>query len=485
MASEVFDRRPADPGTHTSRAIALLAAFVLGGVLIIVQNTTPVRQVFEPGPTADELAESALSAVPPPNPAEPFTLSARFAVQAKNAPPLIAGDPEVTMSTLDAWALTPESRVRAAVVAGELLGPDRALERLDELSGAFDEGAPLAVDVADLKTIYESGRDAIDDQAAERLRAHHGFFGEVALSHGLDDTHPDRAPLVTGGAKMMGLIFGIAGVVCLVGVTGFVLFIVAIVRLGTGKVRSGMGAPEPGGSVFLEAFAIFAGGFLLLMLVLWVLSRFIADPTWLTVIQVCAQWMLLAAPLWPLIRGMRWNTFRKAIGWHTGKGVFREIGAGIVGYLAGLPLLAAGIGITLGLVAVMTVLRKMAGLGDPPPPNNAVFELATSDSPLVLILVFLLATVWAPLCEESIFRGALYRHMRGRAGIVVCAIGSALVFGFFHAYGPVLVFPVVMLGVTFALMREWRGSLIAPITAHALHNGTVAIMAYSLIRLIS
>ena len=75
--------------------------------------------------------------------------------------------------------------------------------------------------------------------------------------------------------------------------------------------------------------------------------------------------------------------------------------------------------------------------------------------------------------------------LRGRAGIVVCAVGSALIFGLCHQYGPVLVFPVVLLGVNFALLRESRGSLIAPVTAHALHNGTVAIMAYSVIRLIS
>jgi membrane protease YdiL (CAAX protease family) len=203
------------------------------------------------------------------------------------------------------------------------------------------------------------------------------------------------------------------------------------------------------------------------------------------VIQVCAQWMLLVCPLWPLIRGMGWHRYRQAIGWHRGKGVFREIGAGILAYFAGLPLLVLGMGIALGLLALVTMFRVAAGLGDPPPPDNALFDLATSTNPVILILFFLLATVWAPLCEESIFRGALYRHLRGRAGIVVSAIASALVFGLCHAYGPVLVMPVVMLGVTFALMREWRGSLIAPITAHAMHNATVTLLAFSVLRMIS
>ncbi len=485
---EVFDRPPADPGTRISRVLALAVALLLGGALIVIQNTTPVMQVFEPGPTPDELAESASAEVPPPTPADPFTMSARFAVQAQGMPAWFAGDPQITMDTLDAWAISPENRVRSAIVAGELLGPDApdgAIERLEELEGVFDAQSPLAADVEDLLTVYTVGRDAIDDATAERLKTHHGFFGEVALTTGLDDTDPAREPLITGGGKLAALLLGIGGGLVIVFGVGFCLFIAAIVLISMRKLRSGMGTPEPGGSVFLEAFAIFAGGFLLLMVGLALLSGVVADETWLTVIQVCAQWMLLAAPLWPLIRGMRWHTFCKAIGWHKGKGVFREIGAGIVGYLAGLPLLAMGIGITLGLVAVVTLFRKAAGLGEPPPPNNAVFELATSDSALVLILVFLLATVWAPLCEESIFRGALYRHMRGRAGIVVSAVGSAFIFGLCHAYGPILVFPVVMLGVNFALLREWRGSLIAPITAHALHNGTVSIMAYSVLRMIS
>jgi hypothetical protein len=38
-----------------------------------------------------------------------------------------------------------------------------------------------------------------------------------------------------------------------------------------------------------------------------------------------------------------WNDYRKAIGWHCGQGFFREVGAGILGYIAGLPLLMIGV----------------------------------------------------------------------------------------------------------------------------------------------
>ena len=42
-----------------------------------------------------------------------------------------------------------------------------------------------------------------------------------------------------------------------------------------------------------------------------------------------------------------------------------------------------------------------------------------------------------------------------------------------HGYEFLMLAPVMALGFTFALMREWRGSLIAPMTAHFVHNGAL------------
>jgi len=484
MASEIFATPPADPGTRLSRSIALLAAVLLAGLLIFIQNSGAVKSLFEKGLTVEQQAELAEDILPP-SAAEPFTLSARFAVQAQSLPPAFADDPIETMGAIERFAVTPADRVRAAMVAGELLGDDEAISRLDRLDDSLPEGSALHADVTDLLLLYTQGPGALDEQTRDRLRAHHGFFGEVAMTRGLDDSHPDREPLVTGGGRLLAVILGIGLGLLLVFTVGFGLFITAIVLVGMKKIRSGMGDPEPGGSVFLEAFALFVAGFLLLQGGGVLLARFVQDETWMMVITITAQWMLLATPLWPLLRGMRFNTFCRAIGWHSGKGVLREMGCGVLGYLAGLPLLILGMGISIGLLAIVTTIRASMGLGDPPPPDNIVFDLASSNNPVILIAIFTLAAIWAPLCEESIFRGALYRHFRGRAGIVVSTIGTALVFGSLHRYGPVLVFPVVMMGVTFALMREWRGSLIAPVTAHAMHNATVMILAFSILRMIS
>lgn len=487
MATEVFDRPPSDPGTRTSRLIALMLALLLGGGLLVTQNLIPVRAVFEAMP--EVAAESA--EVPPPWAGDPMSLAGRFAIRSKGLPAGFAGEPGEILKAVDAYARTPEARVRGAIVAAELVGVDEAVDRLEDMRDSFDPDGALAADVEDLLAIYRaeavdgvSGRDVVPESAADRLMTHHGYFGEVALSHGLADSDPAREPLITGGGALLALMMGLLVGLAIVALLGFAAFVTAIVLIGMGKIRPAFAPPEPGGSVFLESFALFAGGFLVLVFGIDLLARVVNDEVWLTVIQLVAQWVLLACPLWPLMRGMRWNAFCRAIGWHRGRGVFREIGAGVVGYFAGLPLLAMGMGIALGLAALVSLWRLGRGLGEAPPPSNAVFELAGSQNPALLLAVFLLATVWAPLCEESIFRGALYRHLRGRVGVVASAIVSALVFGLCHQYGPVLVMPVVMLGVTFALMREWRGSLIASITAHAMHNATVTIVLFSVIRVI-
>ena len=55
---------------------------------------------------------------------------------------------------------------------------------------------------------------------------------------------------------------------------------------------------------------------------------------------------------------------------------------------------------------------------------------------------------------------------------MTAALVSALMFGLMHGYNILLLGPVITLGFVFALMREWRGSLICTMTAHFMHNAT-------------
>jgi membrane protease YdiL (CAAX protease family) len=44
---------------------------------------------------------------------------------------------------------------------------------------------------------------------------------------------------------------------------------------------------------------------------------------------------------------------------------------------------------------------------------------------------------------------------------------------------------LIALGFNFSMMREWRGSLIAPMTAHLLHNGTLLTLVILLFKAVS
>jgi membrane protease YdiL (CAAX protease family) len=115
---------------------------------------------------------------------------------------------------------------------------------------------------------------------------------------------------------------------------------------------------------------------------------------------------------------------------------------------------------------------------------NPIFEMVAGGDIFIIMLLFVLATTWAPIVEESIFRGALYRHLRGRLHWVAAGLLSGVLFAFMHDYGPLMVAPLIALGFMFAFMREWRGSIIAPMTAHFIHNFTLMAFMITFVQLI-
>ena len=147
------------------------------------------------------------------------------------------------------------------------------------------------------------------------------------------------------------------------------------------------------------------------------------------------------------------------------------MGCGIVGYLAGLPLVAIAFLITLAL-------SRFAGAT---PSHPIVNELRRGWGTIALI--FVLAAIWAPLMEETMFRGALFNHLRGRWNWVVSPLIVGLLFALVHPQGWTTIPVLGAIGAVLALIREWRGSLIGPMTAHALNNATVLSIALLLTRL--
>jgi membrane protease YdiL (CAAX protease family) len=117
-------------------------------------------------------------------------------------------------------------------------------------------------------------------------------------------------------------------------------------------------------------------------------------------------------------------------------------------------------------------------------PSHPVVQILVSPSWWQRIQVLLIASVAAPIVEETMFRGVLYRHLRDasrRLGTVLSILLSgtlvSFVFAVIHPQGIIAVPALMALAYGFTIIREWRGSVIPCMVAHGLNNGIVTIFA--------
>ena len=94
--------------------------------------------------------------------------------------------------------------------------------------------------------------------------------------------------------------------------------------------------------------------------------------------------------------------------------------------------------------------------------------LTRADKPVWLIV---LAVFAAPIFEEFIFRGLVFRGLRRLTGPVLAVAGSAALFALVHP--PVAIIPVFGLGIAAAVSFQQTGLLLAPIVAHCVYNASV------------
>ena len=102
--------------------------------------------------------------------------------------------------------------------------------------------------------------------------------------------------------------------------------------------------------------------------------------------------------------------------------------------------------------------------------------------------VILLARVIAPIVEETMFRGVLYRHLREAShawrwlpSVIFSGTVSSFIFAIVHPQGIVAVPVLMALAYGFVIAREWRGTLIPAIVGHALNNGVVTTLAVDML----
>ncbi|UYV12818.1 MAG: CPBP family intramembrane metalloprotease [Phycisphaera sp.] len=476
---------PPDAGSRGAARLAWLVLLVVLPLVVVMQQL----QAYG-GPEVDKSKIAAPQG-------EDVEISARLGTRVAYGYPPAAS---ALQQQLDETVMTPLQEFRAAVAAGELVGPEEAADRLDGVINDLEGGAKkyyypgdpddearkaqLLTDAQTLRDYYrdiaESGdaAEALDDDVLEGIIERHGYFGELARIAKLPEDHELREELLDGAMPPLVLMTAMMVLIGVCILAGLGLGITAIILIAGKRVRVAMDRPMRGGSVYLESAVLFVVGFALISATQTIAAQFGETAELVAgLLGTLAQWLLLLVPLWPLLRGVSWGQLRDDLGLRAPKGVMVEILAGVGGYLALLPLLMAGVGIMLVLLGVQELIFPSDP--DAAGPSNPILEMARSLDPFILVLLFALATIWAPLCEELIFRGALFRHLRSRMAIPLAAILSALVFGMMHGYAGVQLIPVTVIGFNFALIRAWRGSLYGCIVAHALNNAVVLTLLFA------
>jgi membrane protease YdiL (CAAX protease family) len=374
------------------------------------------------------------------------------------------------LNELGEYAVSRTDRFRVAIVAGELLGPQAAHERLETLRAEVDAGGALAADIGWLSPWYAKAAKGnltpLPDDVQHALTGRHGWFAKLALSHQRGPGDPLRWEVVSGapGVLTFEAVNGLwKGATFLL---GLILAIVTFVKIR--GFEPAMVETDVERSVYAEMFAIFLIGFLIFDAV----DIFVIGETgaWSVLLSEALVWSASAACLWPLLRGVSFEELRIDLGWTSGQGIGKEIGAGLLGYLAGLPL--------HWVYQFIVGLIETAAHGDSAGDEGIkypLFPAPMSGTWGMLLIGVLSSCLWAPFFEETFFRGALHRYLPSRLGIKGRVLITAVIFGAIHPYGPTGLIDVMLAGLIFGLLREWRGSLIAPMVAHFLNNATIEI----------
>jgi membrane protease YdiL (CAAX protease family) len=383
-------------------------------------------------------------------------------------------------------------RMRYAVLIGELDGPKGALDELSQLDQKVAEkNKKLSPEDGRTREIlgrlcesYAHGNWAaasVDGDDREFLKKQLDWFGEMALAPRDSPYRAEREDVMSLAFRTMAAFLAAVvffGLMALVGLVGLITYLVLML---SGSLQHLKCVSHHGG-VYAETFAVW--------LVLFIGFRiaagriFGADERLL--MSGAVSLMSLLALLWPVLRGIPWRQVREDIGLTWGRNPSLEPVIGVGAYAISIPLAGIGLVITWFLIQLVSELQQV-GQGDEFGPSSypahpIVQFLATGDW-RVKLEALLLASVVAPIVEETMFRGVLYRHLREgtrslgfAASAFVSAIVASFIFAAIHPQGLVTVPALMGLAFGFTLIREWRGTLIPSMIAHGINNGLVLLL---------
>lgn len=393
------------------------------------------------------------------------------------------------------------ARLRFIVLASEIAGPRVGLEKLadlrDELANADHElTTEEAATAKALQELLQATADnpkiapQVEPATAEQLSKNLGWFGRLALAPaGAADT-PERKALINEAQQTMAI--GMGGLIVggLMGCLGFLILGTLITLAATGKLASRLTPSNVHPGIYAETFALWMVLFSGLNLALLVIGEFIKLPPEKLLIVLAVQFASLGMALaWPVVRGVRWGDVRRDLGIYWPQHFWLEPLRGIATYALSLPMLGVGVLLMLMLIAIQGLF---AGAGDPfeTPglPSHPIVESVRSQNPWMFWQVLLVAAVGAPIVEEIMFRGALYRSlrdstrvMRAAASVLLSMAISGFLFAVIHPQGWVAIPALGSLATGFAVAREWRGTIWPAIIAHGINNGMITCVLFSIL----
>ncbi len=385
-----------------------------------------------------------------------------------------------------------------AILAGELAGPTEALKLLGKLPGQEGADTETAEALVEIYRAYEQnsrttaaadnaeqirkklawiGKLTVADKkppvlppaaAVERVRQKLGWFGDLATAPpDTPDTAARAAAIVP--ARHTAIVFLTAGSVAVLATLGGFAVLVALTALAAmDKLRPRLTTGSPYGGIYAETFAVW----MLTYLFLGFATSFVRTNDSMFWISGLCMLASLAALGWPVCRGVPWRIVRHDLGLTPGRQVGVELLAGAASYAVAIPFMT--LGIILFFVQIAVAKRLGISIESPGHPLAPFIVHSGWWGRLQAVLI---AGVVAPVVEETMFRGVLYRHLRESTrsrsrvvSVLFSALAISFVFAVIHPQGMLAVPALMGIAFAFCLSREFRGTLLPAMLAHSIHN---------------
>jgi membrane protease YdiL (CAAX protease family) len=136
------------------------------------------------------------------------------------------------------------------------------------------------------------------------------------------------------------------------------------------------------------------------------------------------------------------------------------------------------IGLFSLLIVLDQILRLVLGSYTADDPTGGLSDADSGIFGLVFMIVS--ACLVAPLVEEILYRGILYRSLANKTGVLAAALLSSVVFASLHFYDIYGLVSVATFGFVCALLYQSTGSLVNVVILHMLYNVSITIPEWTI-----